>query len=273
MRRMISETKAKVLDNLVVNKDGTVIEVDGNVAVESPAQLGHYVDKYNRVKCVIVDVIGTNDPVVLVEGITHVECAIDVWAETTNIDPSIQIPPVEEGQIVYVQGDKMFYKLNGKTYYSETDDILLCDGTITEPWGRKWQEKGYIQEGGRIFQPLFAEPKLITDNEIRANNDYRCLWLEDVVSPQIYRINSIFPINTMFNISSLDGPITVVLGDMLKGAPTNPTNINSCLVGIFSVGNEPTGNGYATIEISSTVDNIYIIVNNRFIYVDMAYEV
>ena len=244
---------AKIGHSIVANDDG---------------KLGHYVDRYNRVKCVIVDVIGTDDPVVLVEGITHVECAIDVWAETTNIDPSIQIPPVEEGQIVYVQGDKMFYKLNGKTYYSETDDILLCDGTITEPWGRKWQEKGYIQEGGRVLQ-LFSEPKLITDAEIRANNDYRCLWLEDVVSPQIYRINSTFPMNSMFNISSLDGPITVVLGVMLKGS----ANINSGLVGIFSVGNEPTGNGYATIEITSSVDNIYIIVNNGFIYVEVAYEV
>lgn len=41
MRRMISETKAKVLDNLAVNKDGTVIEVGGNVALESIEQLGY----------------------------------------------------------------------------------------------------------------------------------------------------------------------------------------------------------------------------------------
>ena len=41
MRRMISETKAKVLDNLAVNKDGTVIEVDGNVALESIEKLGY----------------------------------------------------------------------------------------------------------------------------------------------------------------------------------------------------------------------------------------
>lgn len=40
MRRMISETKAKVLDNLVVNKDGTVIEVDGNVGFESIEKIG-----------------------------------------------------------------------------------------------------------------------------------------------------------------------------------------------------------------------------------------
>lgn len=40
MRRMISETKAKVLDNLVVNKDGTIIEVDGNIALESIEKIG-----------------------------------------------------------------------------------------------------------------------------------------------------------------------------------------------------------------------------------------
>lgn len=41
MRRMISETKAKVLDNLAVNKEGTVIEVGGNVTLESIEKLGY----------------------------------------------------------------------------------------------------------------------------------------------------------------------------------------------------------------------------------------
>ena len=40
MRRMISETKAKVLDKLVVNKDGTIIEVGGNVGFESIEKIG-----------------------------------------------------------------------------------------------------------------------------------------------------------------------------------------------------------------------------------------
>lgn len=40
MRKMISNTKAKALDNIAVNSDGTILELGGNVAVESIEQIG-----------------------------------------------------------------------------------------------------------------------------------------------------------------------------------------------------------------------------------------
>lgn len=41
MRRMISNNKSKVLNNLAVNDNGTILEVGGNLAVESISQLGY----------------------------------------------------------------------------------------------------------------------------------------------------------------------------------------------------------------------------------------
>ena len=60
MRRMIPSNKARVLDNLAVNADGTVIEVGGNVAFESIEQIGHMVDGEPIIKEVIVGNPGIN---------------------------------------------------------------------------------------------------------------------------------------------------------------------------------------------------------------------
>ena len=268
MRRMISETKAKVLDNLVVNKDGTVIEVGGNVALESPEQAGHYIYKYHRVHCIIDEAIGTNDPVVLIEGATTF-IQSDEWYDVTN-KPDVQVPPIEDGQVVYVQGDKMLYKLNGTTYYSEIDNLLLCDGTLTE-WGKQWRDMGYIQEGGRVFQPLFTGPKKIEKDEIYATNNLNYqLWLEDVVSPQSYYIGNpdssdSFNTNTYFSINSLDGGMVVILGDNLKTGFNS--SIDSCEMGI-SVYGDPNENAFATILFGRSIMTLNIYINNRIIYVE-----
>ena len=66
MRKMI----ASEISNKLAVKDG-VLEVGGNVAVESPEQVGHYIDTLHKVLCVIDESIGTNNPVVLVEGATN----------------------------------------------------------------------------------------------------------------------------------------------------------------------------------------------------------
>ena len=125
MRKMI----ASEISNKLAVKDG-VLEVGGNVAVESPEQVGHYVDALHKVQCVIDESIGSNDPVVLVEGATKF-IPIGDWMDI-SFNPDAQVPPIENGQVVYSQGDKMLYKQNGTTYYSETDGILVCDGNITE---------------------------------------------------------------------------------------------------------------------------------------------
>ena len=268
MRRMISETRAKVLDNLAVNKDGTVIEVGGNVALESPEQAGHYVDKYHRVHCIIDEAIGTNDPVVLVEGATTF-IQSDEWYDVSS-NPDAQVPPIENGQVVYVQGDKMFYKENNTIFYSQVDNLLLCDGTLTE-WGKKWQGMGYIQEGGRVFQPLFAEPKKIEKEEIYATNDLNYqLWLEDVVSPQAYYIGNpdssdSFNTNTYFSIHSLDGAMVVILGENIKTGFN--TTIDSCEMGI-SVYGDPNENTFANLLFGRAITTLNIYVNNRIIYVE-----
>ena len=125
MRKMI----ASEISNKLAVKDG-VLEVGGNVAVESPEQVGHYIDTLHKVLCVIDESIGTNNPVVLVEGATKF-IPVGDWIDV-SLNPDVQVPPIENGQVVYSQGDKMLYKQNGTTYYSETDSILVCDGTITE---------------------------------------------------------------------------------------------------------------------------------------------
>lgn len=268
MRRMISETRAKVLDNLAVNKDGTVIEVGGNVALESPEQAGYYIDKYHRVQCIINKVIGTNEPVVLIEGATTLIPVSD-WYDVIN-KPDLQIPPVEEGQVVYVQGNKMVYKLNGKTYYSETDGILVCDGTITEPWGKKWQGMGYIQEGGRVFQPLISQPK--EAQLFNVGTKYYML-LDDVESSQAYYIRTTFKVNDYFYIQSLNGPIEIVLGNQIKGYNNDTNYIDSANLGIWTKDYSPTNDGYGAILFGEESSNVYVIVSNRIVYVERAYEV
>lgn len=267
MRRMISETRAKVLDNLAVNKDGTVIEVGGNVALESPEQAGHYIDKYHRVHCIIDEFIGSVQYVILVEGATTF-IQSEEWHDVTSTGHNY--PPMENGQVAYVQGDAMFYKENDIIYVSTVDNLLLCDGTLTE-WGKKWQRMGYIQEGGRVFQPLFAEPKKIEKEEIYATNDLNYqLWLEDVVSPQVYYIGNpdssySFDTNTYFSIHSLDGGMVVILGDNLKTGFVS--SIDSCKTGI-SVYGDPNENTYATILFGRSITTLNIYINNRIIYVE-----
>lgn len=267
MRRMISETKAKVLDNLAVNKDGTVIEVGGNVALESPEQIGHYIDTLHRVHCIIDAVIGTNNPVVLVEGATKI-IPVGDWIDVST-NPDLQVPPIENGQVVYVQGDKMLYKLNGTTFYSEVNNSLVCDGTITEPWGKKWQGMGYIQEGGRVFQPLISQPK--EAQLINVGNTYYML-LDDAESSQAYYISMVFQAGFNLCIQSLDGPIEIVLGTNFKGY-NNINRIDSANLGIWSNDYSPTDNGYGTIIFGEELRNVYVIVSNRIVYVNTAYEV
>lgn len=267
MRRMISETRAKVLDNLAVNKDGTVIEVDGSVVVESPEQVGHYVDTLHKVQCIIDRVIGTNDPVVLVEGATKFIC-IGNWIDAST-NPDAQLPPIENGQVIYSQGDKMLYKENGITYYSETDGILVCDGTITEPWGKKWQGMGYIIGGNRVFQPLISQPKEAQLINV-GTTDY--IFLDDVTSSQAYYITKDFLKNTFLGIYSLDGPITIILGEEFKGY-NNTNHIDTSSLGIWSIDYLPTDNGYCDIALGEEIRNVYILVSNRIVYVDRAYEI
>lgn len=40
MRRMITTKQAKALDNIVVNEDGTIVEIGGNVGFEGIEQIG-----------------------------------------------------------------------------------------------------------------------------------------------------------------------------------------------------------------------------------------
>lgn len=268
MRRMISETRAKVLDNLAVNKDGTVIEVGGNVALESPEQAGHYIDKYHRVHCIIDESIGSEQYVILIEGATTF-IQSEEWKDVNSTQHNY--PPMENGQVAYVQGDAMFYKENNKIFYSEVDNLLLCDGTITEHWGKIWQGMGYIQEGGRVFQPLFDGPKKIEKDEIYATNDLNYqLWLEDVVSPQSYYIGNpdgsdIFNSNTYFSIHSLDGAMVVILGENIRNGFN--TSIDSCEMGI-SVYGDPNENTFATLLFGRAIGTLNIYINNRIIYVE-----
>ena len=267
MRRMISETKAKVLDNFAVNKDGNVIKVDGNVALESMEQIGHYINTLHKVLCIIDESIGTNDPVVLVEGATKF-IPIGDWMDV-SLNPDAQVPPIENGQVVYIQGDKMLYKQNDIIYYSETDSILVCDGTITEPWGKVWQGMSYIQEGGRVFQPLISQPK--EAQLLNAGNTYY-MFLDDATSSQAYYIKRGIQAGNFINIRSLDGPIEIIIGEMLKGY-NNTNAIDSASLGIWSTSYSPTDDGYGDIAIGEETFNIYILVSNRIVYVERAYEV
>lgn len=257
MRRMIP--------NITV-KDG-VLEVGGNVALESMEQIGHYINTLHKVQCVIDESIGTNDPVVLVEGATKF-IPVGEWMDV-SLNPDVQVPPIENGQVVYMQGDKMLYKQNGTTYYSETDSILVCDGTITEHWGKVWQGMSYIQEGGKVFQPLISQPKEAQLINV-GTTDY--IFLDDVTSSQAYYITKDFTANTFLSIYSLDGPITVVLGEMIKGY-NNTNHIDTSSLGIWSKSFLPTDNGYCDIAFGDAVSNVYILVSNRIVYVDYAYEV
>ena len=262
MRKMIA---SEIANKLAVKDE--VLEVDGKVSVESPEQVGHYIDTLHKVQCVIDEAIGTNDPVVLVEGATKF-IRVGEWIDVST-NPDAQVPPIENGQVIYSQGDKMLFKQNGTTYYSETNGILVCDGTITEHWGKVWQGMGYIIEGGKVFQPLISQPKEAQLINV-GNTDY--IFLDDVTSSQAYYITKDFTANTFLSIYSLDGPIMVVLGQMIKGY--NDTNhIDTSSLGIWSKSYLPTDNGYCDIAFGAEASNVYILVSNRIVYVDNAYEV
>ena len=159
MRRMIPSNKARVLDNLAVNANGTAIEVDGNVAFESIENIGHLVDGEPIIKEVVV-----GDPGITLNLPTQIANYPRLFKgvkELTGFEqggPSVGM----EGDVVYdIQLSTLFAKINGQMYNNTgLKNFTLKGDNITKGDGYQYIS-GNMQlttlPSEKVFEPFFTE--------------------------------------------------------------------------------------------------------------------
>lgn len=133
MRRMISTQKAKVLNNFAINDNGTIIEIGGNVALESIEQLGTAtkveIPGYIEIK---------NDPSkygaekVVVTGVTSIKELGSGWSQSSFLPTA-----TTEGEVAFkdvVGAHYLVLRIGDTFYYSNVNGatIKVDGGTITE---------------------------------------------------------------------------------------------------------------------------------------------
>lgn len=151
MSKKLTTRTNDVLDTDKITTDGNILELGGNVGVESIEQIGVNVPKYNYMD-VVTDTqfkVPTQPLFILAKNVTEVTEVSGVWSDTS---PSPYNPP--EGSIVYFNDSGLFYKINGQKRFIAFDSngALEFKGELTDD-GKKYI--GYTEKGG--FKPFFTE--------------------------------------------------------------------------------------------------------------------
>ena len=152
MSKKLTTRTNDVLDTDRIAINGNILELGGNVGVESIEQIGVNVPKYNHMN-IVTDSQFTrptyNQVVILVENATEITEVGGTWSNTG----ALQYQP-SEGEITYFIGSGLYYKLNGQLRYIAFDKggALNIKGDLTDN-GKKYI--GYSEKGG--FTPFFTE--------------------------------------------------------------------------------------------------------------------
>lgn len=169
MRKMISSKQAKVLNNLVVNNDGTIVEVGGNLAVESIEQLGTasvvtipgYVEiKNNPAEYVAEKVVAT--------GVTSVIELGTGWS-TSSFLPTA----TTEGDVAFKDVAGAHYlvlRIGDDFYYTNVDGATMkVNGTATVVEGS--MAKSIPSHDELEFTPFFTEEQYEALLDLIENHD------------------------------------------------------------------------------------------------------
>lgn len=156
MRKMISTKKAKVLDNLAVNDNGTIIEVGGNIALESIEQLGTMQDV--NITSFLKPASSESTFGSLATGCSDFE-PVGSWNNGN-------IPPIDSycnnaGDVGFINlGGSIYYIYNDgtkhyKNNYSDAQEVVLKarGGTIHPAAPTRF----YRQEAVKSFKPFFTQ--------------------------------------------------------------------------------------------------------------------
>ena len=152
MSKKLTTSTNDILDTDKITIDGNILELGGNVGVESIEQIGVNVPKYNHMD-IVTDGQFTrptyNQVVILVNNATEITEVGGTWSNTGQL----QYQP-SEGQITYFIGSGLYYKINGQLRYIAFDKGGALDfkGDLTDA-GKKYI--GYALKGG--FTPFFTE--------------------------------------------------------------------------------------------------------------------
>lgn len=145
---------AKVGQNIVVNDDGTKVEIGGNVAVESIEQLGYNGTEEAVVKFSI-DNAWMHAPVLedmlLARNVTAVTPSIETPAVITIDNPK----PEYGDNVMFAYGSKIYWTIDGVCHRSGADYIVASvDGTPVVDI-----ENIYDKVTGEVpvFKPFFTE--------------------------------------------------------------------------------------------------------------------
>lgn len=158
MRRMITAKQAKGLEklneNIVINEDGTQVEIGGNVVLESIEQLGY---------------IGTEEAVVKFSidnawGKAPVQTDMLLAKNVTSVNPSIETPSVitvenphpEYGDnVMFAYSYNIYWNIKGVCYRSGADYIVASvDGTPVVDIENIYDK---VEGEVTVFTPFFTE--------------------------------------------------------------------------------------------------------------------
>lgn len=155
MRKMISGTKARALDNIVVSEDGTLVEIGGNVAFESAEQICISVQE-PLVYQADFDYAMDTPPVDAGKTIATDLRKVEVLAGTVEEIPT-DVPLLVENSIVSYDGEIYWYvKSENKAYSCSSQfgcKIRVYGNCHTDINPGSWSNK---QEGTvTVGKPLF----------------------------------------------------------------------------------------------------------------------
>lgn len=158
MRRMIPSNKARVLDSLAVNADGTIVEFDGNVAVESIENIGHLVDGEPIIKEVVTGSQGitvtppSSGDYILFKGVKEITGFGKGGPDFAGMD---------DGDVIFATSSMFcFAKINGKMYNSPGTNITLKGDSIKKGDGYQYITGGVeltTVPGEKVLAPFFTE--------------------------------------------------------------------------------------------------------------------
>lgn len=164
MRRMISENQAKGLEklnnNIVISDDGTLVEVGGNIAVESIEQIG-YIGQEPASCIVNPSNITTAGEATRLEGVQ----GTDLRGKTATIDASGTTHVPNDGDLYAapVGGPpSIWYNIGGIVYkvaysFEDPDHSIKVSGeNLTVKTDPKHAVSDWT-EGGDVFKPFFTE--------------------------------------------------------------------------------------------------------------------
>ena len=160
MRRMITAKQAKGLEklnnNIVINEDGTLVEVGGNIAVESIEQVGYMVDE-ERIIQFECDNANEQPPIfpdtLIARNVSKVVNMSSYGETITFANPQTQYGD----NVVFSYNGAVYWVINGTCYCNSSDGShIKVDGELVDT-GHTENYSNIVEGTVTVFKPFFTE--------------------------------------------------------------------------------------------------------------------